>query len=70
MDDKMVELTMLVHRDDPSDDAILVQQDDDGEKFWLPRSQIEYEYTTMQTDMPRPALVSVNEWLALKRGLI
>ncbi|MDR3464200.1 MAG: hypothetical protein P4L76_18000 [Beijerinckiaceae bacterium] len=65
----LIDLTLFVCRDEPSDKAILVAEDDDkdAKKVWLARSQIEIEYEKGRSDV---AVVTLPEWLALEKGLI
>lgn len=69
MKSDLIDLTLFVCRDVPSDRAILVAEDndEDAKKVWLPRSQIEIEY---EEGHPNVAIVTLPEWLAKDKGLI
>jgi hypothetical protein len=65
MKSNLVDLDVRVERDEPIEQAILVKIDD--VKHWLPRSQIEVEYTDQHKQF---ATVTMPEWLAIKKGLV
>jgi hypothetical protein len=62
-----VPLDVFVHRDAPTDDAILVAMDEDAKRVWLPRSETGITYRKGSTTI---AVVDVPVWLAEKKGLI
>jgi len=69
MSRELVTLSLRVNRDEPTDQAILVTQDD-GDSIknrWLPRSEIEFEYTDQRH---RLANVTMPEWLAIEKDLV
>ena len=62
----LIDLELIVVRDNEADRAILVQNED-GEKVWLPRSAIEIEYTDQRK---RHATITMPEQLAIEKGLV
>lgn len=64
---ELVDLELYVVRDAPTDMAILVQEDRDKPKVWLPRSEVEIAYKQGSTTI---ATVTMPEWLAQDKGLI
>jgi regulation of enolase protein 1 (concanavalin A-like superfamily) len=65
MKSDLVDIDVRVEGDEPADQAILVKIG--GEKHWLPRSQIEIEYTDQHKHF---ATVTLPEWLAIDKGLV
>lgn len=57
------EISGIIKRDEPSEDAILFSDGDREE--WLPRSQIEVGETDPRTKLTN---VTMPEWLAVDRG--
>jgi len=53
---------------DETERAVLVE-DDDGDEFWLPKSQIDCKATDDPAENDMIA-VSVPEWLAIESGLM
>lgn len=61
-----VEATVILHKE--TEKALLVSETEDGEKVWLPKSQIEVLKTTAgEFDIIE---ISLPEWLAKKSGLV
>jgi hypothetical protein len=63
----VVDITVHVVRDEPTDQAILVRLDNDRPKVWLPRSAIEIEYIRGSTII---AVVTMPVSLAIEKELI
>lgn len=68
--------TMILHRDDVKDAAILVSETGASRQIWLPRAKIEYEHTgkfwQARIGAPKLAVIEVTlpRWLAEKEGLL
>lgn len=64
---ELVDIRMLVLRDEPSDKAIKVTQEDEAGYVWLPRSEIEFVYDDHTCEF---AVITMPEWLAIEKGLV
>lgn len=68
--------TMVLHRDDAKDAAILVSETGASRQIWLPRAKIEFKHTGKfwQARIGAPKLavieVSVPRWLVEREGLL
>jgi hypothetical protein len=62
----LVDIQVTVLRDNPSDAAVLVTTDNEN-KVWLPRSEVEIEYTTA---LRRTATATMPEWMAIEKELV
>lgn len=72
-----IELTLVLHRDAPADDAILVSETGDPARTkWLPRRKITYAHTgqfhqvRVGADKLAVITATVPEWLAKDRGFV
>jgi hypothetical protein len=63
MSREMVEVTVYIVRDRKQDKAILVEHS--GLEIWLPKSQIEYDFSEGETGE-----LLLPEWLAIEKDLI
>ncbi len=61
----MVEMVLIVENETAK--AVLFKSEEDGEPFWLPKSQIA---TTADFIPGNTITVMVAEWIATKNGLI
>ena len=64
--EEVVDVEVLVQRDDPSRAAVLVKSTITDKGAWLPRSMIELEYTKGAWQ----ATVTLPTWLAKEKELI
>lgn len=67
----LIEIELHIIRDEPTDQAILVQEKPTSPKIWIPRSAIrDMEYVGRSTLTNPIAIVTLPERLALVKGLI
>lgn len=63
---RLVEIKIILIRDNPADKAILVRADEDAIGVWLPRSAIEFEPSKARNCIT----VTMPEALAQEKGLV
>jgi hypothetical protein len=64
MKSALVDMTVFLHRSTPR--AILVSEDEESDKVWLPRSQIEIEDDSIDHG---PVNITLPQWLAEEKSL-
>ena len=64
---ELVDLYLIIVRDEKTDGAILVKEHETADKIWLPRSLVEIDYADCS---PGIAKVTMTEWLATEKGLV
>lgn len=62
---RVIDMTVFLHHKTPL--AILVSEDEDGKKIWLPKSKIEIEDEDIDHG---PLNITVPDWLAQDKGMI
>lgn len=63
---RLVDIEVVLIRDNPKDKAILVKADEDAKGVWLPRSAIEFEPSKTRNCV----MVTMPEALAQEKGLV